>query len=65
MQRGRRKSDNEELTALLRLTQLGVPLYEGEIKPGHKVELADGLRLEVLWIRVHTPPRSSVPPAKK
>jgi hypothetical protein len=62
MLRGRRKADNTELTALLRLTRDGIKLYEGEIRPGHVVELASGLLLEVLWIRQHVPPGK---PAKK
>jgi hypothetical protein len=56
MLRGRRKADNTELTALLRLSRDGIKLYEGEIRPGHVVELASGLLLEVLWIRQHVPP---------
>ena len=51
--RGRRKEDNEEVSALLRLTRSGEVLYEGEIQPGHDVKLPDGLRLQVLWIRTH------------
>jgi hypothetical protein len=50
----RRRDDGTELTALLRLTRNEERLYEGEIRPGHLIELPDGLRLEVLWIRKHT-----------
>jgi energy-converting hydrogenase Eha subunit G len=56
MMRWRRQADNTELTALLRLSRDGTKLYEGEIRPGHVVELANGLLLEVLWIRQHVPP---------
>ena len=50
------RRDAKDLTALLRLSQNEKPLYEGEIRPGHLIELPDGLRLEVLWIRKHTTP---------
>lgn len=50
------RRDTKELTALLRLSQHEKPLYEGEIRPGHLIELPDGIRLEVLWIRKHTTP---------
>ena len=46
---------DDEFTVLLRLSRNAEPLYEGEIRPGHLIELKDGLRLEVLWIRKHTP----------
>jgi hypothetical protein len=52
----RRKDDHSEQTALLRLTSNEKLLYEGEIRPGHRVELPDGLLLEVLWIRRHDTP---------
>lgn len=52
----RRRDDRLERAALLRLTRDGEPLFEGEIRPGHDVELPDGLRLQVLWIRKHTTP---------
>ena len=58
MLRGRRKADITEWTALLRLTRDGpepTKLYEGEIRPGHRAELAGGLILEVLWVRQHIP----------
>lgn len=50
------RRDAKELTALLRLSQNDKLLYEGEIRPGHLIELPDGIRLEVLWIRKHTTP---------
>jgi hypothetical protein len=56
----RRRDDSTDWAALLRLTRDGKPLYEGEIRPGHLVDLPGGLCLEVLWIRKHaTPARSS------
>jgi len=56
MLRGRRKADRTEWTALVRLSRGDEKLYEGEIRPGHVVQLADGLHLQVLWIRQHVPP---------
>ena len=53
----RRKDDTAEWAALLRVSQHdGKPLYEGEISPGHQVDLPDGWRIEVLWIRKHATP---------
>jgi hypothetical protein len=45
---------NGEMFVVVRLTAKDTVLYEGEVRPGQLVELADGLRLEVLWIRKHT-----------
>jgi len=52
----RRKDDTAEWGALLRLSQNEKLLYEGEIRPGHLIELPEGMRLEVLWIRKHATP---------
>jgi len=52
----RRKDDKADWTALLRLSRDEQALYEGEIRPGHLVELPNGLRIEVLWIRKHATP---------
>lgn len=53
MGRGRRQSDREEQSVLIRLTRGENLLFESEIKPGHHADLGEGLRLDVLWIRTH------------
>jgi hypothetical protein len=46
--------DLGETSAVVRLSDQQAVLYEGEMSAGQSVELADGLRLELLWIRKHT-----------
>lgn len=49
----------ERAIVLVRLTRDGQELFEGEIEPGHSVEIGE-LRLHVLWIR-HSKRRNEVP----
>jgi hypothetical protein len=44
----------DSLTALIRVSHDGQVLYEGELQAGNSVDLIDGLRIEVQWIRAHT-----------
>lgn len=48
----------EQLYALVRVTQDGETMIEAELQPAQAVE-ENGLRVEVLWIRKHYPPRSA------
>jgi hypothetical protein len=43
----------DSLSALIRVTNGSQLLYEGELQAGNVIELADGLRIEVQWIREH------------
>jgi hypothetical protein len=43
----------DTLSALLKLSLDGEVLYEGELQAGNAVDLVDGLRIEVEWIRAH------------
>jgi hypothetical protein len=44
----------DSLSALIRVSHDGQVLYEGELQAGNAVDLIDGLRIEVQWIRAHT-----------
>jgi hypothetical protein len=43
----------DSLSALIRVSHDGQVLYEGELQAGNAVDLIDGLRIEVQWIRAH------------
>jgi hypothetical protein len=43
----------DTFSALIRVSHDGQVLYEGELQAGNAVDLVDGLRVEVQWIRAH------------
>jgi hypothetical protein len=47
------------LSALIKVSHDGQVLYEGELQAGNAVDLIDGLRIEVVWLREHTEPEDA------
>jgi hypothetical protein len=43
----------DTLSALIKLSHDGQVLFEGELQPNNIVDLIDGLRIELVWIRSH------------
>jgi hypothetical protein len=50
------EDETVERSAFIRITDHGNEVFLGEVHPGHRIELPNGMMVEYLWTRSHYPP---------